>query len=155
MSSAKATKKSAFSCEPCRRRKVRSPPACAELTMLRSWPDLRVEFRELIWWFRQVKCGGEQPVCQRCAARNDECIYKLYVPIPSETAAGGTVSRRQLFACVSEARLTGSAICAYAGTRPCPTRSAWSSASKISRSSWPRSTNHLPRLPPLHIQAPP
>ncbi|KAL7791740.1 fungal-specific transcription factor domain-containing protein [Trichoderma afarasin] len=45
MSSAKATKKSAFSCEPCRRRKV--------------------------------KCGGEQPMCQRCAARNDECVYKL------------------------------------------------------------------------------
>ncbi|KAK2594319.1 hypothetical protein QQS21_007964 [Conoideocrella luteorostrata] len=45
MSTAKATKKSAFSCEPCRRRKV--------------------------------KCGGEQPICQRCAARNDECIYKL------------------------------------------------------------------------------
>ncbi|KAK5992564.1 Nitrogen assimilation transcription factor nit-4-like protein [Cladobotryum mycophilum] len=42
---AKATKKSAFSCEPCRRRKV--------------------------------KCGGEQPMCQRCAARHDECVYKL------------------------------------------------------------------------------
>ncbi|CAM1504757.1 Fc.00g023480.m01.CDS01 [Cosmosporella sp. VM-42] len=45
MSSAKATKKSAFSCEPCRRRKV--------------------------------KCGGEQPICNRCAARNDDCVYKL------------------------------------------------------------------------------
>ncbi|KAM0217778.1 hypothetical protein ACHAPA_001352 [Fusarium lateritium] len=45
MSSVKATKKSAFSCEPCRRRKV--------------------------------KCGGEQPICNRCAARADECIYKL------------------------------------------------------------------------------
>ncbi|KAM3509885.1 hypothetical protein MY10362_000328 [Beauveria mimosiformis] len=45
MSSAKATKKSAFSCEPCRRRKV--------------------------------KCGGEQPMCQRCSSRNDECVYKL------------------------------------------------------------------------------
>ncbi|PNY24320.1 Nitrogen assimilation transcription factor nit-4 [Tolypocladium capitatum] len=45
MSSVKATKKSAFSCEPCRRRKV--------------------------------KCNGESPVCHRCAARNDECIYKL------------------------------------------------------------------------------
>ncbi|GJN70202.1 hypothetical protein PLICBS_004255 [Purpureocillium lilacinum] len=45
MSSVKATKKSAFSCEPCRRRKV--------------------------------KCGGEQPVCHRCAARNDDCVYKL------------------------------------------------------------------------------
>ncbi|KAF1737732.1 Nitrogen assimilation transcription factor nirA [Beauveria bassiana] len=45
MSSAKATKKSAFSCEPCRRRKV--------------------------------KCGGEQPMCQRCTSRNDECVYKL------------------------------------------------------------------------------
>ncbi|KAI8691646.1 hypothetical protein NCS56_00157700 [Fusarium sp. Ph1] len=45
MSSVKATKKSAFSCEPCRRRKV--------------------------------KCGGEQPICNRCAARNDDCIYKL------------------------------------------------------------------------------
>ncbi|KAI6782352.1 Nitrogen assimilation transcription factor nit-like protein [Emericellopsis cladophorae] len=43
--SAKATKKSAFSCEPCRRRKV--------------------------------KCGGEQPVCNRCASRRDECVYKL------------------------------------------------------------------------------
>merc|ERR1712000_228716 len=43
--SAKATKKSAFSCEPCRRRKV--------------------------------KCGGEQPVCNRCASRKDECVYKL------------------------------------------------------------------------------
>ncbi|KAH6695155.1 fungal-specific transcription factor domain-containing protein, partial [Plectosphaerella plurivora] len=38
-------KKSAFSCEPCRRRKV--------------------------------KCGGEQPTCNRCAARLDECVYKL------------------------------------------------------------------------------
>uniref|UniRef100_A0A0L0NAC4 Nitrogen assimilation transcription factor nit-4 n=1 Tax=Tolypocladium ophioglossoides (strain CBS 100239) TaxID=1163406 RepID=A0A0L0NAC4_TOLOC len=45
MSSVKATKKSAFSCEPCRRRKV--------------------------------KCDGERPVCRRCSARNDECIYKL------------------------------------------------------------------------------
>ncbi|KAI5467521.1 fungal-specific transcription factor domain-containing protein [Mariannaea sp. PMI_226] len=45
MSSVKATKKSAFSCEPCRRRKV--------------------------------KCGGEQPICNRCAARKDDCIYKL------------------------------------------------------------------------------
>ncbi|KAH0489204.1 hypothetical protein TgHK011_009645 [Trichoderma gracile] len=45
MSTAKATKKSAFSCEPCRRRKV--------------------------------KCGGEQPMCQRCVARNDDCVYKL------------------------------------------------------------------------------
>ncbi|KHN93974.1 Zn(2)-C6 fungal-type DNA-binding domain protein [Metarhizium album ARSEF 1941] len=45
MSTAKATKKSAFSCELCRRRKV--------------------------------KCGGEQPICQRCAARNDDCVYKL------------------------------------------------------------------------------
>ncbi|KAF5676212.1 nitrogen assimilation transcription factor nit-4 [Fusarium circinatum] len=45
MSSVKATKKSAFSCEPCRRRKV--------------------------------KCGGEQPICNRCAARSDDCIYKL------------------------------------------------------------------------------
>ncbi|KUI73066.1 Nitrogen assimilation transcription factor nirA [Cytospora mali] len=44
-SSARATKKSAFSCEPCRRRKV--------------------------------KCGGEQPVCSRCLARNDACVYKL------------------------------------------------------------------------------
>lgn len=26
----------------------------------------------------QVKCGGEQPVCKRCATRNDECVYKLY-----------------------------------------------------------------------------
>lgn len=43
--SAKATKKSAFSCEPCRRRKV--------------------------------KCGGEQPVCNRCASRQEECVYKL------------------------------------------------------------------------------
>ncbi|PHH92546.1 hypothetical protein CDD83_6944 [Cordyceps sp. RAO-2017] len=45
MSSVKTKKKSAFSCDPCRRRKV--------------------------------KCGGEQPVCQRCAARNDQCVYKL------------------------------------------------------------------------------
>ncbi|ODA79411.1 hypothetical protein RJ55_05004 [Drechmeria coniospora] len=45
MSSAKATKKSAFSCEPCRRRKV--------------------------------KCGGEQPACNRCVAREDDCLYKL------------------------------------------------------------------------------
>ncbi|PHH80873.1 hypothetical protein CDD82_1453 [Ophiocordyceps australis] len=45
MSSVKALKRSAFSCSPCRKRKV--------------------------------KCGGEQPVCQRCAARNDECVYKL------------------------------------------------------------------------------
>ncbi|KAG6145271.1 hypothetical protein E4U28_001698 [Claviceps purpurea] len=45
MSTAKTTKKSAFSCDPCRRRKV--------------------------------KCGGEQPICRRCFARNDECIYKL------------------------------------------------------------------------------
>ncbi|PHH78557.1 hypothetical protein CDD80_6668 [Ophiocordyceps camponoti-rufipedis] len=44
-SSVKTKKKSAFSCDPCRRRKV--------------------------------KCGGEQPVCQRCAARNDHCVYKL------------------------------------------------------------------------------
>ncbi|KZL80088.1 fungal specific transcription factor [Colletotrichum incanum] len=45
MSSTRAIKKSAFSCEPCRRRKV--------------------------------KCGGEQPTCNRCAARADECVYKL------------------------------------------------------------------------------
>ncbi|OGE51789.1 hypothetical protein PENARI_c012G03888 [Penicillium arizonense] len=45
MSSAKATKKSAFSCAPCRKRKV--------------------------------KCGGEQPVCKRCVARDDMCVYKL------------------------------------------------------------------------------
>ncbi|ROT42382.1 hypothetical protein SODALDRAFT_336132 [Sodiomyces alkalinus F11] len=38
-------KKSAFSCEPCRRRKV--------------------------------KCGGEQPTCNRCAARLEDCVYKL------------------------------------------------------------------------------
>ncbi|KFA72321.1 hypothetical protein S40288_02474 [Stachybotrys chartarum IBT 40288] len=44
-SSVKATKKSAFSCEPCRRRKV--------------------------------KCGGEQPICKRCAARKDDCVYRL------------------------------------------------------------------------------
>lgn len=50
-SSARATKKSAFSCEPCRRRKV--------------------------------KCGGEQPVCSRCLARNDACVYKLWDPLPS------------------------------------------------------------------------
>ncbi|KAF6829546.1 C6 transcription factor [Colletotrichum musicola] len=43
--STRAIKKSAFSCEPCRRRKV--------------------------------KCGGEQPTCNRCAARADECVYKL------------------------------------------------------------------------------
>ncbi|TEA18495.1 Nitrogen assimilation transcription factor nit-4 [Colletotrichum sidae] len=43
--STRAIKKSAFSCEPCRRRKV--------------------------------KCGGEQPSCNRCAARADECVYKL------------------------------------------------------------------------------
>ncbi|KAI8297563.1 Nitrogen assimilation transcription factor nit-4 [Colletotrichum sp. SAR11_59] len=24
-----------------------------------------------------VKCGGEQPTCNRCAARADECVYKL------------------------------------------------------------------------------
>ncbi|OBR05343.1 Fungal specific transcription factor [Colletotrichum higginsianum IMI 349063] len=47
MSSTRAIKKSAFSCEPCRRRKV--------------------------------KCGGEQPTCNRCAARADECVYKLPV----------------------------------------------------------------------------
>lgn len=52
-SSARATKKSAFSCEPCRRRKV--------------------------------KCGGEQPVCSRCLARNDACVYKLWDPLPSLT----------------------------------------------------------------------
>lgn len=25
----------------------------------------------------QVKCGGEQPVCNRCASRQDDCLYKL------------------------------------------------------------------------------
>jgi hypothetical protein len=25
----------------------------------------------------QVKCGGEQPVCKRCAARSDDCVYRL------------------------------------------------------------------------------
>ena len=43
--SVKATKKSAFSCDTCRRRKV--------------------------------KCGGEQPSCARCVARDDTCLYKL------------------------------------------------------------------------------
>lgn len=38
-------KKSAFSCDGCRRRKV--------------------------------KCDGGRPVCARCAARQEECIYKL------------------------------------------------------------------------------
>ncbi|CZR54053.1 related to pathway-specific regulatory protein nit-4 [Phialocephala subalpina] len=44
-SSVKATKKSAFSCDTCRKRKVR--------------------------------CDGQQPVCRRCAIRNDTCLYKL------------------------------------------------------------------------------
>ena len=44
-SSVKAIKKSAFSCDPCRRRKV--------------------------------KCGGEQPSCERCIARSETCLYKL------------------------------------------------------------------------------
>ncbi|KAF8848904.1 fungal-specific transcription factor domain-containing protein [Acephala macrosclerotiorum] len=42
---AKAMKKSAFSCDPCGKRKV--------------------------------KCGGEQPICRRCATRGDACLYKL------------------------------------------------------------------------------
>lgn len=42
---AKKAKKSAFSCDPCRRRKV--------------------------------KCGGEQPRCERCTKRQDECVYHL------------------------------------------------------------------------------
>ncbi|KAH6645084.1 fungal-specific transcription factor domain-containing protein [Truncatella angustata] len=45
MSNAKATKKSAFSCDICRQRKV--------------------------------KCGGEQPICKRCASRGVECGYSL------------------------------------------------------------------------------
>ncbi|RJE25359.1 Transcription factor [Aspergillus sclerotialis] len=45
MSSVSARKKSAFSCDRCRKRKV--------------------------------KCGGEQPHCARCIARNELCEYKL------------------------------------------------------------------------------
>ena len=39
------SKKSAFSCDQCRKRKVR--------------------------------CGGEQPYCDRCVARKETCVYKL------------------------------------------------------------------------------
>lgn len=34
---------------------------------------------------RKVKCGGEQPVCSRCLARNDACVYKLWDPLLSSS----------------------------------------------------------------------
>ncbi|EJP65812.1 fungal specific transcription factor [Beauveria bassiana ARSEF 2860] len=96
MSSAKATKKSAFSCEPCRRRKVSS---FASLSLAVSASSRRLEASDFatypsttptpkpkittqltivsLFFARQVKCGGEQPMCQRCTSRNDECVYKL------------------------------------------------------------------------------
>ncbi|KAM3465841.1 hypothetical protein MY5147_009182 [Beauveria neobassiana] len=96
MSSAKATKKSAFSCEPCRRRKVSS---FASLSLAVSVSSRRLEASNFatypsttptptpkittqlttvsLLFVRQVKCGGEQPMCQRCTSRNDECVYKL------------------------------------------------------------------------------
>ncbi|KAM3486943.1 hypothetical protein MY8738_000069 [Beauveria namnaoensis] len=96
MSSAKATKKSAFSCEPCRRRKVSS---FASLSLAVSASSRRLEASDFatypsttpkptpkittrlttvsLFFVRQVKCGGEQPMCQRCTSRNDECVYKL------------------------------------------------------------------------------
>ncbi|PMB70989.1 Nitrogen assimilation transcription factor nirA [Beauveria bassiana] len=96
MSSAKATKKSAFSCEPCRRRKVSS---FASLSLAVSASSRRLEASNFatypsttptptpkitpelttvsLLFVRQVKCGGEQPMCQRCTSRNDECVYKL------------------------------------------------------------------------------
>src|SRR4051794_1206990 len=68
MSSAKATKKSAFSCAPCRKRKVRTlPPNTFSIEALKQSITMS-----------QVKCGGEQPVCKRCVARDDMCVYKLY-----------------------------------------------------------------------------
>ncbi|KAJ6080387.1 hypothetical protein N7467_010140 [Penicillium canescens] len=67
MSSAKATKKSAFSCAPCRKRKVRTlPPNTFPIQALKQSITMS-----------QVKCGGEQPVCKRCVARDDMCVYKL------------------------------------------------------------------------------
>lgn len=39
---------------------------------------------------RKVKCGGEQPVCSRCLARNDACVYKLWDPLPSSAPEATT-----------------------------------------------------------------
>ena len=58
-------KKSAFSCEPCRKRKVCS---LNSIWMLRA-NDL-VSFK--------VKCDAGHPVCDRCKSREDNCVYKLY-----------------------------------------------------------------------------
>lgn len=30
-----------------------------------------------------MKCGGEHPICNRCKARKDVCIYKLWVDLQS------------------------------------------------------------------------
>lgn len=86
-------KKSAFSCEPCRRRKV--------------------------------KCGGEQPTCNRCAARLDECVYKLSV-----RPAASSLSHRDH---VDVVQLTPQTT----GTQPSHTLLVWRSVSRSSRHSSP------------------
>lgn len=78
---ARATKKSAFSCEPCRRRKV--------------------------------KCGGEQPVCGRCLARNDACVYKLWAPL--------FIPCRVILPYIIMSHITWSVLTLRKGTRPSPT----------------------------------
>jgi hypothetical protein len=130
-SSARATKKSAFSCEPCRRRKV--------------------------------KCGGEQPVCSRCLARNDACVYKLWDPLPlsnplrplthpfhSPDASTSPHLTSPQISCprpcgpkLAAHTLTNASPISHLQARPvltrletqrCPTPSAWRSASKTLKS---------------------
>jgi len=66
--SSRGLKKLFFSCETCRRRKVRSMAHQPHLDP--GSPSTSST---------QVKCGQEQPKCHRCIARSDECIYKKRV----------------------------------------------------------------------------
>lgn len=86
-----------------------------------------------------MKCGGEQPICQRCAARNDECIYKLFVHqscLPPSATYGSRCSDYHFLA-----------------IRPCPTLNGLKNASRSSNSKLKNFRAHRHLFLDLFMQA--
>ena len=163
--SVKATKKSAFSCEPCRRRKVRASPRGVEvITRPVSGPG------PLILSGQPVDVCPE--ISRSNAAGNSPCATDVH-PVKMTAFTSCKCLPRPSFLCSIKKRAASSSYWASNGqrrgsggtiiilmmgsiaTRRCPTHSVWSTASKSLRTrSRHIPSRPFPQYPPLRTPAP-
>lgn len=147
MSSVKATKKSAFSCEPCRRRKVsdcfgpRAP--CVLQTDAQRRQPCNTTAHETAFCTGQMRRGAAclPPLCR---PQRRLCIQAVSRHAPAELVS------RYTTACATQPLTT-----ATTGTRHCRTPSASRNESRSSRTSSPASPNPPRPPPPRRTRAPP